>query len=358
MTWWVAPTYRQTLTAYRIITRNFHGAIEKATTTHMRIEWKSGSITEFRSTENFDALRGEGLDFLVVDEAAMVPKEAWEAALRPTLSDKAGRAIIVSTPKGRNWFYHVWARGQDPAFPEWESFRFPTLANPYIPPEEVEEARTTLPSDVFRQEYEAEFLEDSAGVFRGIRDCISGQEEEPQPGRRYVVGWDVAKHQDFSVLVVMDLERAHVVKMDRFNQVDYALQLERVKHICQRYNNARLLMDATGVGDPLLEQVRRMGIQAEGYSLSNTAKQQLIEHLAMKIERREITFPDLPVLINELQTYQYEITRAGNVRYSAPEGFHDDCVIALALAVWMLKVDAGYLGLRMFYRQLKGEDES
>ncbi|SIS88535.1 terminase large subunit domain-containing protein [Alicyclobacillus vulcanalis] len=355
MTWWVAPTYRQTMTAFRILTRNFRPAIESVSLTHLRLTWKSGSVTEFRSTENYDALRGEGLDFLVIDEAAMVPKEAWEAALRPTLSDKNGRAIIVSTPKGRNWFYHVWARGQDPEFPEWASFRFPTSANPYIPPDEIEEARMTLPADVFRQEYEAEFLEDSAGVFRGICDCIAGELDEPKPGRRYVVGWDVAKHQDFSVLVTMDVERGHVVAFDRFNQVDYALQLERVRTMCKKYNNARLLMDATGVGDPLLEQVKRMGIQAEGYSLTNTAKQQLIEHLAVKIERREITFPDIPVLVHELQTYQYEVTRAGNIRYSAPEGFHDDCVIALALAAWCLRAESGYSGLWEFYRSLKGD---
>lgn len=335
VTWWVAPTYRQTMTAYRLITRHFWGAIEKASPSYMRIEWKSGSVTEFRSTDNFDALRGEGLDFLVLDEAAMVPREAWEAALRPTLSDRNGRAIIVSTPKGRNWFYHVWARGQDPAFPEWESFRFPTSANPHIPPEEIEEARATLPSDVFRQEYEAEFLEDSAGVFRGIKECIAGELEPPQEGRIYVAGWDVAKHQDFSVVVVMDAQRGHMVAFDRFNKVDYAIQLNRVQQLCMMYR-ARLLLDATGVGDPILEQAKRLGIQAEGYHLTPRAKQQLIEHLAVKIERREITFPNIPVLINELQQFQYEITRAGNVRYSAPEGFHDDCVIALALAVWQV----------------------
>ncbi|WP_169725485.1 terminase large subunit domain-containing protein [Alicyclobacillus contaminans] len=335
LTWWVAPTYRQTMTAYRLITRNFRNAIAKDSKTELRIEWKSGGVTEFRSTDNFDALRGEGVSFLVIDEAAMVPREAWEAALRPTLSDTGGRCIIVSTPKGRNWFFGVWSRGQDPAFPEWESFKFPTSANPYIPPEEIEEARATLPSDVYRQEYEAEFLEDSAGVFRGIRDCVSGVLEGPQEGRRYVAGWDIAKHQDFSVIIVMDAERGHVVAFDRFNQVDYALQLNRVQNICMMYR-ARLLMDATGVGDPLLEQVKRLGIQVEGYHLSATSKQQLIEHLAVKIERGEITFPEIPVLINELQQFQYEVTRAGNIRYSAPEGFHDDCVIALALATWQV----------------------
>ncbi|GEO26678.1 hypothetical protein AAC03nite_24630 [Alicyclobacillus acidoterrestris] len=335
LTWWVAPTYRQTMTAYRLITRNFRDAIVKDTRTELRIEWESGGVTEFRSADNFDALRGEGVSFLVIDEAAMIPREAWEAALRPTLSDTGGHCIIVSTPKGRNWFFGVWSRGQDPAFPEWESFKFPTWANPYISPEEIEEARATLPSDVFRQEYEAEFLEDSAGVFRGIRDCVSGVLEEPQAGRRYVAGWDIAKHQDFSVVVVMDAERGHVVAFGRFNQVDYALQLHRVEAVCKKYN-ARLLMDATGVGDPLLEQVKRLGVNVEGYHLSATSKQQLIEHLAVKIERAEITFPDIPVLINELQQFQYEVTRAGNIRYSAPEGFHDDCVIALALAAWQV----------------------
>jgi len=196
----------------------------------------------------------------------------------------------------------------------------------------VEEARHTLPMDVFRQEYEAEFLEDSAGVFRGIMNCVKGDFEQPKTGASYILGWDIAKHTDFSVMIVMDTHRRHVVAYDRFNQIDYSLQLQRLKALADKYK-ARVIMDSTGVGDPVLEQVKKMGLFVDGYNFTSTTKQQLIENLAVAIENGEVSFPHIPELIHELQLYQYEITRAGNVRYSAPQGYHDDTVIALGLAL-------------------------
>lgn len=331
--WWIAPVYGQTMIAYRLLTRNFNKAIKEKSKTEKRVQLTNKATIEFKSSDNFDALRGEGVSFMVLDEAAMINREAWEAALRPTLSDTGGNAIFVSTPKGRNWFFELHSRGQDDAYKEYESFKFPTESNPYIEAKEIEEARSTLPLDVFRQEYEAEFLEDSAGVFRGISKCIKGDFEEPKHNRNYVIGWDPAKHQDFSVMFVVDTERRHVVAYDRFNQVDYTIQLSRLENLAKKYN-AKVLMDSTGVGDPLLEQVKKKGVKVEGFQFSNTSKQQLVEHLAVLVEREEITFPEIRTLINEMQLFQYEITRAGNVKYNAPEGYHDDCVMALGLAAW------------------------
>jgi hypothetical protein len=336
ISWWVAPTYKQSRIAFRILTSNFKAAIASSTKNPMEIYWKSGGITQFNSADQPDNLRGEGVSFMVVDEAAMIPEEVWTEVLRPTLSDRQGRAIIVSTPKGMNWFHALWVRGQDPEFPAYESWQFPTSSNPYILPEEIKEVQETLPSDAFRQEYLAEFLEDGAGVFRGIKQCIQGQLEEPKPGGEYVIGWDVAKHADFSVMICLDIKRNHVVAFDRFNQVDYSLQLNRLETMAKKYK-AYVLMDSTGVGDPLLEQVRQRGIAVDGYSFTNTSKQQLIQNLAVMIERQEISYPDISVLIHELMIYQYEITKAGNVRYNAPDGYHDDAVIALALAAWVAK---------------------
>ena len=334
--WWVAPTYQQTMIAYRLIENALMdtGLIVDNLKSEKRIVLFNGSAIMFKSADNFNALRGEGVDFLVIDEASMIQREAWEQAIRPTLSDKNGKAIIVSTPKGRNWFYELYMRGIGETNSEYKSFNFPTSSNPHIPQSEIEEVRKTLPSDVFRQEYEAEFLQDSAGVFRNIKDCIAGSFEEPT-NKSYYIGWDIAKTQDFSVLTVMDSNN-QVVAFDRFNQIDYSLQLKRVEMLAKKYR-AVVLMDSTGAGDPVLEQLRKMGVAVEGYHLSNTSKQHLIEHLAVGIEQRLLTFPQIDVLVHELQVYEYEITRAGNLRYNAPSGFHDDCVISLGLAYWKAK---------------------
>lgn len=331
----VAPTYRQSRISFRLILQHFKGAIESSTKNPMEIVWKNGTVTQFNSTEQYENLRGEKIHFMVLDECALIDYEAWTHSLRPMLSDTNGRAIMVSTPRGMNWFHALHQRGYDPEYPDYESFTFPTSSNPYILPEEIEEVRRSLPEDVFKQEYLAEFLEDGGSVFKKVDQCIQGTHEEPQPDKHFVIGFDVAKHHDHSAAIVINNATGHVVHLDRFSRMDYNLQIKRVERLAKKYNNAKIYVDSTGVGDPIYEELKKKtGLPVEGIVFSNKKKQQLIEHLAVRLERKEVTFPNIPVLVNELKAYQYEITPSGNMKYGNPPGGHDDTVIALALAVW------------------------
>lgn len=336
MNWWVAPTYDQSAIAFRIICENFEGAMaSKRESPKMEIKWLNGSILQFKSTNKADSLRGEGVHFLVVDEAQDVKDEDWQASLRPTISDKPGDALIIGTPKKvGHWFHTMFTRGRDPEWPDYESFNLRTADNPIIPPEEIEEARRSLPDRIFRQEYLAEFVDGESAVFRGIMACRKGDFEEPLPGKRYRIGWDVAKHTDYSVITVMREDTRHVVAFDRFNQVDWEVQINRLEKLYRKYNRPPILMDSTGVGDPVYDMVRKRGMKVEGYKFNNTSKEHLINKLSAAIENQEISFPDIQVLIDELVIYEYEITQSGNIRFNAPEGKHDDCVISLALATW------------------------
>jgi phage FluMu gp28-like protein len=335
--WWVAPYYRQAWIAYRIISQAIRDFVVHDLKSYMRIELENGSILEFRSAENVDALRGEGVSFLVVDEAAMIKREVWEEALRPALADRKGKAVFISTPKGRNWFFDLYMRGLDRDFPDYESFRFPSASNPHLPASELEEVKKSLPADVVRQEFDAEFLEESAGVFRGIRHCVEGELEAPREHGEYVIGFDVAKHVDYSVITVIDVNRRHVVAFERFNQVDWKTQIDRLEALVRRYNHAKVWMDSTGVGDAVCESVYDRGIDVEGFVFTSISKKQLIQHLTLLIAERAITFPDLPELLHELSTFQFHLTPTGQLSYSHPPGGHDDCVMSLALACWGLK---------------------
>lgn len=340
-TTWVAPTFRQARLAFTIMINNFGHAFDKYTKNPLEIKWLNGSQTKFLSTEAKDRLRGDSSDLMVIDEAAMIDGEIWTHILRPMLSDTKGKAIIISTPKSLNWFHELYARGQDPMYKDYESFKFPTSANPYIEASEIEEVRSSLPADVFKQEYLAEFLEGSGTVFRNIKGCICREDcndfdEVVIPGHHYTIGLDLAKQHDFTCIIVVDNETKRVVNFERFNRVEYQAQIKMVEEVAKRYNNARIVVDSTGVGDPILEQIKTLGLRAEGYHFTNTSKQQLIEHLAVQLEKRNICYPEIQVLINELMAYQYTISRSGKTIYGAPSGLHDDCVIALALAVWGL----------------------
>jgi hypothetical protein len=149
----------------------------------------------FLSADNPENIRGYGFRGLVIDEAALVPLDVWNYILRPTIGQTQGWAVFISTPKGRNWFHDMFTRGEDPNEPDYASFHFPSIANPFFPASEWEDARRTLPVDVFKQEYEAEFLEDSAGVFRKVSSCLFPESAITRDDRAgpVVIGCDVAK---------------------------------------------------------------------------------------------------------------------------------------------------------------------
>jgi hypothetical protein len=329
--WIVAPVFGQAMISWRMI-RHFMplSLVKDFHLTEKYIELTNTSTIWIKSGDNPDNLRGEGLDFLVIDEAAMIKEETWLEALRPSLSDKQGRAVMISTPKSQNWFYDLWTRGQDPLYPDYESWKLPTSANPYILPEEIEEAKRTLPELVFRQEFLSEFLDDVGSVFRGVKKCIRGALHDPVIGETYVMGCDLAKYSDFTVLTVMN-RAGDLVAFDRFNQIDYTFQMERIKILAQKYK-AKVYIDSTGVGDPIYEALKRSGLNIEGYRFTNESKKQLIEGLSLSIEQEKIHFPDIPELIHELTIFGYSVTATGTVTYSSPGSYHDDCVISLSLA--------------------------
>jgi hypothetical protein len=426
---WVAPTYNvaeRGVEAFRTIAEGFVRVVGRMPT-RVEFEGNAGPVRIwFLSADNPDNIRGYGFRGIVVDEAAMIPKDVWHFVLRPTIAQTMGWAVFVSTPKGRNWFFDLFTRGMDALEPDYTSLSFPSNASPFFPESEWEDARRTLPEDVFRQEYMAEFLEDSAGVFRNVDGCLIWEEEDvgttdvhglsriedgeekegfftttrcarsrkaeegggeagrgeesPQRTQRtqrirdfrkdddvgwrrekvrdVVVGCDVAKHTDFTVLIAMDAATGRCFAMERFNHLDWPVQKERILSFARNVRG-RLILDATGVGDPIYDDLKRVYPDVEGFKLTNASKTQLIQRLIVAVEQRKVCWPGTracgtvpgepacgrnfdgidgmgqwDVLTSELKRYEYAISPTGVITYNAPAGYHDDCVIALALANW------------------------
>lgn len=337
--WWLEPIYSQSKMAFRKLMQaakkgNGEGAIKSLSHSELRLEFINGAVIEFKSADNPDTLRGEGLKRVVIDEAARVKKEIFEEVIRPAISDTKGRVLFISTPKGKNWFFDIYTRGQDPLKPEFQSWKFPTSDNPKVPKEDIEQAKQSLPMDVFQQEFLAEFLEDAAGVFRNVKRCLGARREEPVVGKNYYAGLDLARLTDFTVLTILDNE-GNQVFFDRFNIIDWAVQKQRIIAACNKYKT-ELLIDATGIGDPIFDDLKRAGLKIEGYKFTQDSKKKLIESLMIAFEQEKIRIFDEPVQLNEIEIFEYRINPSGTVHYSAPEGYHDDCVIALALANWKL----------------------
>lgn len=336
---WFAPTYKYLYEVWDFFRDTLRPITARANKTEQRIELITGGVIEFWSLkDNPDAGRSRRYKRVIVDEAAKVPnlEKVWHEAIRPTLSDYVGDADMYSTPKGMNFFAHAYALGQDPLEREWRSWTRPTRTNPYIRPSEIEDAKHGLPERVYQQEYLAEFIEDAGGVFRGVSACVDKSRtnaDAPSEDERYRLGVDLARVEDFTVLTVLD-PRGRQVYHERFNQISWERQCEAISRVSTRYNDARVYLDSTGVGDPIYERLRKAGVHVTPYVFTNTSKEALIDNLAMLIESGGVRLMDIPTQTTELQAYQYELTASRNVRMNAPEGLHDDCVISLALAAW------------------------
>lgn len=331
LTWWVAPVYSQAAIGFKMIKNSFPDLIKNANSAQLKITLNNGALIEFRSAERPDNLRGEGLGWATIDEAAFMSEEAWYEALRPALSDRKGQLLAIGTPKGKNWFYRLWVNGQDREQKDYESWQMSTYHNPYIDPAELESLKANLPERVFRQEILAEFIDDTGGVFRCIEENIRPYQLPTTAEGLVTLGVDLAKYEDFTVLIGID-GVGKVVYFDRFNQIDWALQKRRIIEAA-RSMAAKVVIDSTGIGDPIFEDLSRE-IWVEGVKFTSSSKTNIINNLAMRIEQNDITYPNIPEMINELKLYQYDLTPTGKLKMSAPAGMHDDCVIALALAAW------------------------
>ena len=344
--WIVAPTYdlceRCTREIFTAANEKLAHRIIKQSEHERRLVLRNlgGGTSEIRgkSADNPTSLLGEGLDWVICDEMARLRPHIWNSHISQRLVDKHGWALLLSTPRGQGQFYDLFQRGQgrDDDYASWNS---PSWKNPHLDRETIDAERARLPEAVFAQEYCGEFISGSGCVFRNVRERAVGEWQEPLSGETYVAGLDLAKVEDFTVLVIMN-SKCEVVFADRFNRVDWSIQVQRVLAATDRYNQARVLVDSTGAGEPVFERLLEAGIFAEPYQFTARSKSALINNAALMCEQGEITLPSpefWPVGIDEIEGYQYSISDAGNVRSGAPAGQHDDCVMAFALAAFLAK---------------------
>jgi len=331
--WWVSPSYKTSEVGWRPlrqIGRNIPGADIRLV--DRMVTLPGGGFVAVRSADNPDSLRGEGLDFVVMDECAFMKKEAWTEAIRPALSDRQGKALFISTPKGRNWFWENYQHGLT-GDEGWASFSFPTASNPYIAPVEIESAKRDLPELIFRQEYLAEFIDDEGSVFRRVQEAIRCEMiDKPVKDRQYVAGVDVAASVDYTVITVMDVQSKNVVYKDRFNRVDYNVLEDRLQSVYNRFKMDLMKIEANSIGQGVIDHLRNRNMNIIPFTTTNATKQTIITNLQSAFEHGEIGIYNDPILIGELLSYESKRTPSGSFSYNAPDGLHDDCVMSLALA--------------------------
>lgn len=339
MYWHIFPTYgeakdavwREPTMLFNLIPR---GLIERVNESELIVYFKNGSIYQLKGADNPDALRGAAPVGLILDEFAKMKYETWEV-LEPILRQNGGWCWFISTPNGKNHLYNLYQRGREED-DEWKSWLLKASSSGIISADQLERSRKTVSQAKFNQEWECEFLEGEGQVFRNVREACTAEPKKPIDGHYYVMGVDLAKVQDYTVITVYDRSTNEQVFQDRFQTLEWPFQKKRIQTIAFHYNKALVVLDATGIGDPIADDLLRAGVAVDPVKITEQSKKEMIEKLSVYIEQKTIKMLPLEETLHEFDNFAFEVGPTGRIRYGAPEGLHDDIVISHALAVHQL----------------------
>lgn len=340
--WWIAPTFSQAKIAFdrmkvQISDRNFY----KANETNLIITLVTGAKIHFKTAEKPDNLYGDDVYAFVFDEFTRARETAW-FALRSTITSTGGKGKFIGNARSKkNWGYKLAMKAKGGQDPDYQFFKITAYdaadcgmktkdGRPFI--EEIEAAKRDLPESVFNELYLAEASEDGSNPFglKYIAMCCQPT-LSTQPSVCY--GIDLARKVDYVSIIGLDKLGA-MSHHQSFSKVGWQQTISTIKYL----PNVPMAMDSTGVGDVVLSDVELVQTAVEGYIFTERSKQALMEGLAVAIQSRKIIIADDGDVVHgtgkvrhQLEQFEIEYTRTG-VRYSAPEGEHDDEVCALALA--------------------------
>jgi hypothetical protein len=352
MLWWIAPTYRVVKRGYAEVLKQLPDGVlahDPPPETNfdagrpITLRFKNGTRMEFYSAERPEGMLGAAVDYAVLDEAAIMPARIYNQIVSPTLIDHKGGALMISTPRGRNWFYDVWLKGQDEAQTEWESWTFTTQDNPTLPEGEADRMAADIPRMEADQEIYAKWLAAGSQVF-----IIEGHAVQAQPVKEsglvegvevkgaVFLGVDLARTNDYTVLYGEVENTRHNCYYERMQAIAWSEQRRRIRRAVARLlaagaEHVTLMVDEGNAGSVIVEDLQEAGYDVEGVNFT-THKPQMVRLLANDLEQHKAFLLDTG--LDEFRNYSMNTTPSGRLNYSAPEGQHDDIVSAKMLAHW------------------------
>jgi hypothetical protein len=304
---------------------------------------KDGGLIEFKSADKPENLRGIGLDYAIFDEAAFIDEDVWIEVVYPMLMDRDGDAMFISTPKGQNWFYKLYQKGQQ-EIDGFKSWRKPSWVNPNITQDRIAARKLAMPKYKFDQEILADFVGSGGGAFVGAdKACVLRPLEEPDDAAVYTAGIDWGRKNDYTVISVFDKETGDQVFLDAFTDIRFEQQATRIEAVLRRWRPVKTFIELNSIGAVLFEQlsdrlVEQSHIKLRGVYMTNLMKRMLVERLATNVQNGRVRFLTDETEVGreqriQLINYQLKHTRSGlEITYGAPKGQHDDIVVANMLA--------------------------
>jgi phage FluMu gp28-like protein len=344
---WVSPVYSQAKKVFTELTNTIAGTglTKSVNKSELTITFINGSVIYFRSGEREDTLRGYTLDYLIMDEAAYQREGVWKTVLRPTVLVRGKKVLFISTPKGKNWFHNIAMRGYSEEYPQYKTFHATSFDTPYITEEELIEAKLSLPETIYKQEILAEFIDDGGEVFGSLKNlCVLNQYPQQDPNKKYYAGLDFGRQNDYTVLTILNSE-GEMVDFYRERQKSWDIIISEVVVKLKKWRPV-CFAEVNSIGDVLYEQIKKQYPSVQPFITNSDSKQNMIEDLIMGMNESKIKLPspDLNTdLYKELSVFTYEYSpKTRKIKYGSPNGFHDDCVISLALSYHSYKKKASY----------------
>jgi len=332
-----SPTYSQCSKVYKELLNAVKGTdvIVAKNSAENSLTLISGSEIYFKSIQQPDNLRGYSIDYMFCDEAAMYKDEVFYSCLRPMLTVRGKKCFLLSTPKGKNFFFNLFQLGKDGIDPMFRSYIASSDGNPFANQLEIENARKSLPDAIFRQEYLAEFV-DGGSVFPHLSEAATIKAwTMPVLSDRYSAGLDLALQGDFLVLTILN-KAGRVVNSYRATKTPMSTMLSEVKKLLDKYNPKCTLVETNGIGNGIYETISKLHKSVRPFNTSNKSKQDIIENLIYDLNEGDITVPHkefFPHYVDEMTNFGFEYSvKTRKVKYFGLGGAHDDCVMSLAIA--------------------------
>jgi hypothetical protein len=333
--YWISPTDSQAQKCFKDIKEALieSGCIKssKQPKGDTEIVFNNGSKILFRSAASEDSLRGQPVNYMILDEAAFIKKSTIETILLPMLSVIGKKCLFISTPKGKNYLYEYFLNGQK--LPKWKSLRYSTYDSPLANEELIQMFRDTLPTKLFQQEVEAEFV-DSSSIFNNINDVMSLEPlNEPLSDDYYYGGIDIGLINDASVLSIIN-SQGDLVKYYRWENIEAPELMNEIERVCKKWNFQKVLIENNNQGLTIYQDLKRRVKNLEDFNTNSKTKPEMINKLIHLFNTKGFKIIKDEYLRIELEAFIFKQNVNGNIKFMAESGFHDDCVMSLAIARW------------------------
>ena len=330
---WISPIYNQSKKVFQELTNAAHNLIKHKNKADLSITFLNGSTLIFLSAERYDSIRGFSFSHMVIDEGAFIKEVAINEAILPTLTAIGKKCFIISTPKGKNWFYNYYIRGNQEN-KTYISFKGRSVDNPYADQDFIKQQHLSLPEDIYRQEYLAEFTDAGSEVFRGLDQVCLLDKFETTSRDKCFFGIDTGLSNDFSALSIQN-EAGRVLYMEKRNGENITDIANHFLSVLSRFNIIGGYVETNGIGAAIYDLIKPKQRKATGFTTTQDSKTTIVRGMIEDIEQENIELPSkefYPDLYKEMTLYTYKLGSNGKLSFTHPNGEHDDLVDALMLS--------------------------